>query len=334
MKIAIGLLIVLMLSTLSITSAVAQEELPDPGITPDSWLYGLDRAIESLQKIFTFAPEAKARLALQLAAERLAEAKAMAEARKPELAVGVASDYEAELKEAETYGTAIADLARKKDFEALVAKATSVHIDVLERVLEKLPDTAKPGMRHALERSKRGHDETLNRLGEIAPEEAAMLRFEYAEKRLNKAREKAREGNVEEAEALVKEYKEEMNNSSEMRKRAEGIGRNVTRLVELVANRTSKHLQVLQEIYEKVPDQAKPAIEKAMNVSAKGQESALTALQRVKPEIAEEIERNMPEDVQDIRKHIGRPETVTSRTTTTTTLLTTTTTIPRRQPPV
>lgn len=51
--------------------------LPNPGLTPDSPFYFLNRVGEALQEFFTFNPEAKARLELQFAAERISEIKAM-----------------------------------------------------------------------------------------------------------------------------------------------------------------------------------------------------------------------------------------------------------------
>jgi len=52
-------------------------ELPNAGITPSSPFYFLNRAGEALQEFFTFNPEAKARLQLQFAAERISEIKEM-----------------------------------------------------------------------------------------------------------------------------------------------------------------------------------------------------------------------------------------------------------------
>lgn len=53
--------------------------LPAAGITPESPFYFLDRIGENLRQFFTFNPEAKARLQLEFAAERISEIKAMAE---------------------------------------------------------------------------------------------------------------------------------------------------------------------------------------------------------------------------------------------------------------
>lgn len=55
----------------------ATATLPDPGLTPDSPFYFLNRVGEALQEFFTFNPEAKARLQLEFATERISEIKAM-----------------------------------------------------------------------------------------------------------------------------------------------------------------------------------------------------------------------------------------------------------------
>jgi hypothetical protein len=348
-------------------------ELPSPGITPDSWFYGLDRAFEAIQKAFAFTPEAKARLALQLASERLAEAKEMEARQKPELAAKTAEDYggemdealrhatqavmkevveqatlhltvlektmpdealykakrkaeEIEIRAAETaeerarkelecaerrleevkqmvekgksdlardvledykdeinraieYGARIAELAKKKEFEEMVVLATSIHTETLEDVLEKAK--AKQAIEDAIDASIRGQEECLDRLAKIKPERAAELCFGIAEKRLERLREEVEKGNTERVEKIAAEYERKMNKTLEFIEIA-----NVTKigmLLETVSNATSKHLGVLEGVWGKVPEEAKDAIEKAMNVSAKGQQKALEALEKVKP---------------------------------------------------
>lgn len=59
----------------------ATTTLPNPGLTPDSPFYFLNRVSEALQEFFTFNPAAKARLELQFSAERISEIKAMLEAK-------------------------------------------------------------------------------------------------------------------------------------------------------------------------------------------------------------------------------------------------------------
>lgn len=51
----------------------SQTTLPSAGLTPESSFYFLDRLGENLRHFFTFNPEAKARLQISFAAERIAE---------------------------------------------------------------------------------------------------------------------------------------------------------------------------------------------------------------------------------------------------------------------
>jgi hypothetical protein len=56
-----------------------QVALPSAGLTPESSFYFLDRLGENLRQFFTFNPEAKAKLQIEFAGERIAEIKVMVE---------------------------------------------------------------------------------------------------------------------------------------------------------------------------------------------------------------------------------------------------------------
>lgn len=58
--------------------------LPNAGITPESTFYFLDRLGENLREFFTFNSEAKAKLQIKFAGERIAEIKAIVEKKGPE----------------------------------------------------------------------------------------------------------------------------------------------------------------------------------------------------------------------------------------------------------
>ncbi|MDA1337149.1 MAG: DUF5667 domain-containing protein [bacterium] len=66
-----------------VASAKEQTVLPNPGITPESPFYFLDRIGEALQEFFTFNPEGKARLQITFAAERVAEIEAAENCSRP-----------------------------------------------------------------------------------------------------------------------------------------------------------------------------------------------------------------------------------------------------------
>lgn len=56
-----------------------QVALPSAGLTPESSFYFLDRLGENLRQFFTFNPEAKAKLQIEFAGERIAEIKVIVE---------------------------------------------------------------------------------------------------------------------------------------------------------------------------------------------------------------------------------------------------------------
>ena len=76
------LLIVLIFPIVSAQEIVTQ----DPGITPDSFLWGLDKALEQISLLLATSPEAKATKGLEIANERLLEIKVMIEENKLEAA--------------------------------------------------------------------------------------------------------------------------------------------------------------------------------------------------------------------------------------------------------
>ncbi len=75
--IAVGLMLLLVAP---LVHAQAAEE--SPGVTPDSFLYGLDVALDRLSFLLTFDQAAKSRKGLEIARERLLEVRAMAEENK------------------------------------------------------------------------------------------------------------------------------------------------------------------------------------------------------------------------------------------------------------
>lgn len=68
------------------TDETITNEQATAGITPDSWLYGLDVAIDKISFLLTFDNTAKARKGLEIARERLLEVKEMIEENKFEAA--------------------------------------------------------------------------------------------------------------------------------------------------------------------------------------------------------------------------------------------------------
>ncbi|HHU79531.1 MAG: DUF5667 domain-containing protein [Caldicoprobacterales bacterium] len=74
--------------------------MPQAGITPDSWLYGLDNFLKELRLLVTFDAAAKAGLLDDISGERLAEARDMVKENKHEYGLVAMKAYKAALERA------------------------------------------------------------------------------------------------------------------------------------------------------------------------------------------------------------------------------------------
>ncbi len=84
------------------TSGLSELSVSDPGITPDSPFYFLDKASERLSLAFTFNKEKKAKKALKFAEERLAELEEMTQEGKVDDAQKAEEGYSQAVEEATT----------------------------------------------------------------------------------------------------------------------------------------------------------------------------------------------------------------------------------------
>ena len=87
--------LVLIFLLFGLTNVNAQENVTntDPGITPDNFLWGLDKAMDHISLLLTTSPDAKASKGLAIAQERLAEIKLMVKENKIEAAQKSEEDH-------------------------------------------------------------------------------------------------------------------------------------------------------------------------------------------------------------------------------------------------
>jgi len=276
---------VIVISLLFSGTAYAQVDeelqLPSPGITPDSPFYFADIWGKKIGLFLAFGAEAKARKALEYTEERLAEAQVMA-AKDKSRAVGVATngydEYVAivieKTEEARVKGVDISDISE------ITALATSNHLLVWDGVEDIVPEEAKEAIARARGVSINGQGNALRLLAGENPERAIGINLKAAEARLNRAKAKAEEGETAEVEEALAAFGEMNKFGEEISQIAQGLGKDTTTVEQLVAKATSIHLEVLAEVYGKVPEQAREAIERAMRVSVRGHERAVEALQK------------------------------------------------------
>ena len=212
-------LLAILVSLLVLSAPVmAVESLPDPGILPDSPIYGIKRAFESIETVFTFSNEAKAKVALKHAEKRLAEAKAMVEKGKPEFAEELVKEYEKKMNE--TNANAEKAIALGKNVTALIEHVTSrvsKHLEVLEQVYEKAPEKAKPGLLRAINASSKVTVEIVSRM-ENSETYRERIRQEIAEKGIDRGSIKSAISDIVEDNIPTSESEEQIGQVSEQAK--------------------------------------------------------------------------------------------------------------------
>lgn len=124
---------------------------------PDDFLYPVKQLIEKIRLATTPGNEAQVELLLQLAEERLKEADTMAEEGKTEEAREALNDLMKDMHDAYK----AAGMVPGHDREILLAKFAVIsqrHMLVLEGVLARAPESAKPAIEKAIENSASGLD--------------------------------------------------------------------------------------------------------------------------------------------------------------------------------
>ncbi|KKR45881.1 MAG: coiled-coil [Parcubacteria group bacterium GW2011_GWC1_40_13] len=136
----------MLVSSLFVGGAVfaqsSQVALPSAGLTPESSFYFLDRLGENLRQFFTFNPEAKAKLQIEFAGERIAEIKIIVE-KKGVNAKGLAI-AESLLRANVAYAAEIVSEEKTsgKDVSTL-AKTLNDEFDARDKLLEQTFKDAK-----------------------------------------------------------------------------------------------------------------------------------------------------------------------------------------------
>jgi type IV secretory pathway VirB10-like protein len=122
-----------------------ETDLPEAGITPDSWLYGLDKFMKELRLLITFDAAEKAGLLDEISGERLAEAREMVEANKMKYGVIAMKAYKAALEK--TVAALEDAILSEKDLGSVLEQLTRNQVEkeklaaiILEEIPEELRD--------------------------------------------------------------------------------------------------------------------------------------------------------------------------------------------------
>ena len=274
------------------------EELPDPGITPDSPFYFLDRWGKSISMFFTFSAEAKTKRALRYAEERLAEAQAMVVKNKIREMTRAANDYEGFMAMVnERLESAVKNGASANVSERLSAMAYRLHVklselkDNLPSITEDKPDETNNETVKAykiLERSKgatiNGQVKALRVMAKVKTQRALDISSETIEKLMERVRTRVNASdkvtdNVSSDVNEVLDYAARIAElEEEMMQIVEEKGLDITALQERLAHSTSNRLEALSSVYENAPEAAHQGIENAIENSVNKYERAVEKL--------------------------------------------------------
>jgi hypothetical protein len=145
----------------NVTFAQVEEDVK-PGILPGNPFYFLETLGENIGMMFTFNDVSKAEKYLNLAAKRLAEARALAEKGDSERALQATERFEAQFERAQQ--RAESARASGQDVETVLERienASARHLAVLAEVLERVPEQAKEAIQNAMQRSAEGRERAM-----------------------------------------------------------------------------------------------------------------------------------------------------------------------------
>lgn len=212
-------LIVALLSMFFAMTAGAQgsPDLPGAGVTPASRFFFLDKLGETIREFLAFSPEAKARLNISFAGERVAEIKVILETREVDAkGLGVAQEH-LQMNIARAASIVELEKAEGKDVSAFaksIEDELEAKAEALERVFEEKEEaleTQEEDIEKQIKAARRAGDtaqvEALKQQlsGIKAQKELLELEEEEAEEALEAEEERLEEQMEEEEEALEKE---------------------------------------------------------------------------------------------------------------------------------
>ncbi|MFC1950696.1 DUF5667 domain-containing protein [Chloroflexota bacterium] len=271
------LVLTLILSTGGIVYAQGEEMiLPNPGTTPDSPFYFMDKWGKQISLMFTFNAENKAQKALRYADERMAEIDAMIAQNKIEEATQAANGYQNFLEVASKY----MERARLKgvDVSEKVALMAEKHLGYLTDSTVNATEDAQMLMTQTRERAMICQETALKNMAQGDPEKAAQFNLQLMGRQLNRIRVQAEEPENEGFQARLEVYNRLGNLGEEISQIANVLGEETT-VDQLVGVATAHHLEVLAEVQQRVQGEAQQAIEATIQNRIQTHERVVTSLQ-------------------------------------------------------
>ena len=293
------LAIVLAVSTLGVGTAYASQSS-----LPGDALYPLKLATEQAGMVLSPDGAARVERALSFANKRMREMEALAQkGRSQDLELAV-EQYGYALNMTLSMIEQVADegLATENTI-ALVAEGTARHLSILDDIWDVVPEEAKTVVAHARNVSETARESALVALAGNNTVWATELNLAAMEGRLNRIR--ARVQNAEAVQIALQQFETMGELGEEIYRIAQQIGLNITCVEELMAEATVGHLQVLAEVYDQVPEQVRPEVERTMANLMIRHQNRVQALEQKgveappAPDIPEGIQERIEERIQE-----------------------------------
>jgi hypothetical protein len=234
---------------------------------PGDTLYSVKLVSEQIRVALTFSSSEKTELYLSLAENRIEEMAALADSNRTKDVGNAAEGFEKALGRALSEAGESAAFDQPRLFETL-SLATPHYLTVLDSVYDSVPKAAKTGVKAAREASIKNQQSALRALAKDNPSRAVEINLATMDGRLDRATSSGEAQDSAGLEAALQEYENMQQFGQDIAEIAQGLGQDVTSIGQLVAAATTKHLEILAAVYEKVPEQARSAIENAMSNAA------------------------------------------------------------------
>ncbi len=164
-----------------------------------------------------------------------------------------------------------------------VEQSTQKHVQVLTDLLAKVPPSAKPSIEHAIAVSQRGRNiavEAVELSQTDDPLQKAALHRKHAEKRVAEIQAMERKGKPEIVETLAGDYEGSVGEARKEIDKAKSQGKNADAEAAALEQSTSRHTQVLSALLNRVPEQARKGITRALEASQRGRHRELGSVKR------------------------------------------------------
>jgi hypothetical protein len=123
--------------------------------------------------------------------------------------------------------------------------------------------------------------------------------LDLSEKRLAEAKALVEKGSMDHATRAIERYEEQLEQAMQRAESGKEKGMDTDEVLERISERTLKHQEVLADVYERVPEEAREGIKRAMENSMREHEEALQAISEEKREEAMERMETKREEARD-----------------------------------